>query len=320
MSLSDRVIIVTGAGAGLGRATALLLGSMGARLIVNDYGGSSDGEAGTSDRAEAVVREIRDAGGTAVANADAIGSVQTARRLHEMAMDHFGTVDGLVNNAGIMILGSFDGLSDEKLERVVEINYLGTYRMARAVWPTMKAKGYGRIVNLASNTALGIGNLASYASTKAAVMGLTADMAAEGRRSGIMANSILPVSHTRLSAQPTALKSNPEAVAFTKWLKDNFPPEKVAPVAAYLVSPGCVVTGHHLSAGGGRVARIAHFASEGYIDADLTVEAVAGNIEAAINLGQGQFVDSSPDEMMTYATVAELPGGKRVFRLAPAKN
>lgn len=302
LSFAGQIAVVTGAGAGLGREMALLLARLGANLLVNDYGGDTAGAAGTPERAEQIAAEIRNAGGVAVANAEPVGSVAAAQAIHKAAMDAFGRVDILINNAGVMAIGPVDQISDHDLERCVEINYLGAFRLVRAFWPGMKKQGYGRILNLASNSFLGFGGISPYSSSKSAILGLTAELAIEGQPHGILANCILPVSYTRLAAAPTAA-ANDVSPKFLAWLKDNFSPSMVAPTAAYLVSRQTRCNGEAFTTGGGRVARLAHFTAEGYFDPHLTADAVADNLDAIRDMSKGQFVGSGAEELMYYTRI-----------------
>jgi len=299
MDFKNQVVIVTGAGGGIGRAIALLLGQLGARVIVNDYGGDSLGHAGDSSRAEAVAAEIRAAGGQATANGEAIGSVAAAARLRDMALATYGRIDALINNAGIMAIGEIDEIPDALIERVIETNFLGAYRLLRAVWPGMKAQAYGRIVNVSSSSLLGFGDRAPYGASKAALIGLTADAAFNGKPYGILVNSLLPAAITRLT---DGQAGGADAIDPAMWemLRANFAPEFVAPAAAYLVSPGLAITGEHIVAGANRVARLAHFETTGWRATGMTVADVAGNIAAIRDTGIGAFVASGPEELAQF--------------------
>jgi NAD(P)-dependent dehydrogenase (short-subunit alcohol dehydrogenase family) len=299
MGLKDQVVIVTGAGGGIGRATALLLGRLGARVIVNDYGGDSLGHEGDISRAQAVAGEIRAAGGQATANAEAVGSVAAAAKLRDMALAAYGRIDALINNAGIMAIGEIDQMSDPLIERVIEVNFLGPYRLVRAVWPVMKAQGYGRIVNVSSSSLLGFGDRAPYGASKAALIGLTADAAINGKPYGILVNSLLPAAITRLT---DGQAGGTEAIDPAMWdmLRANFKPEFVAPAAAYLVSPELDISGEHIVAGANRVAKLAHFETAGWRAPGLTVDDIAANIATIRDTATGAFVASGPQELAQF--------------------
>ncbi len=191
LRFDDRVVVVTGAGAGLGRSHALEFARRGASVVVNDLGGGAHGDGSGSAAADQVVAEIKAAGGEAVANYD---SVEEGDAIIGTAMDNFDRVDVVVNNAGILRDASFAKMSDEDWDLIYRVHALGAYRVTKAAWPVMLDQGYGRIVNTAS--AAGIyGNFgqANYAFAKRGLIGLTNTLALEGARKGIKANAIAPV-------------------------------------------------------------------------------------------------------------------------------
>jgi NAD(P)-dependent dehydrogenase (short-subunit alcohol dehydrogenase family) len=164
-----QVAIVTGAGRGMGRTHALLLASRGACVVVNDYGGDpSTLHPGTIDAAQSVVDEITEAGGQAVADGTMIGTGAAAGAVVDHALDAFGRVDMLVNNAGGALIGDIDAFADDEIEGVLRTNLIGPYMLMRRVWPHLRAQSYGRIVNIMSSATLGIGNIAAYAAGKPA--------------------------------------------------------------------------------------------------------------------------------------------------------
>lgn len=299
INFNGDVAIVTGAGGGMGREIALLLAARGARVLVNDYGGDGFGKAGSADRAEAVAREIRDAGGEAVAEASAVGSAETAHRIVATAIAAFGRVDILINNAGIIAPGAIDAVTDEVLTRAIEINLLGQYRLIQAVWPQMRTQGGGRILNVSSNSSLGYANFSTYGASKAGVLGLTANAAIDGKPHGIIVNSLLPVASTRLinSGTEAAASSNPD---FYAWLDLHFPPRLIAPVALALLSPGLAVSGMHFTSGGGRVARLMHVVTEGIHAVTPTPESVLAGLPAVIDGSETVPVGSGMEELLVY--------------------
>ena len=242
-----QVAIVTGAGGGLGLAIAQELARRGAAVLVNDYGGSVQGEGGSPERAEAAAAKLRSDGARAVANAMAVGTPESARAIVAHAVDAFGKVDILVNNAGVARPCPFTAATDENLAAELRTNLLGPYALMRAVWDGMAIRRYGRILNVSSNASFGIGHNTSYATAKAGLIGLTLDTAAEGRPLGIHVNALMPVAYTRM------IEGIPDP-NFVAWFRKHMAPEKVAAAIAFFLSADSQVTGHVLSAGGGRLA------------------------------------------------------------------
>lgn len=198
LRFDDRVVIITGAGNGLGRCHALAFAARGARVVVNDLGGTGDGTGENVAVAEQVVREILDAGGTAIANSD---PVQEGQRIVEQALDEFGRIDVLVNNAGILRDVSFHKMDQGQWDVIYETHLLGAYRTSRAAWPAMREAGFGRIIMTASAAGL-YGNFgqANYAAAKLGLVGLASTLAIEGAGRNIRTNVIAPVAASRLTA------------------------------------------------------------------------------------------------------------------------
>jgi len=272
IDFAGQVAIVTGAGGGMGRAYALELARRGAALVVNDYGGGVLGEQnGSPGPADAVVAEIVGAGGRAVASSLAVGTAASARAIVQAAIDAFGRIDILVNNAGTAIAGPFTAHDDEAIERHYATNLIGGHHLMRTVWPRMAAQHYGRVLNVSSNGALGVGGNAPYGAAKAGMLGLTLDAAIEGKPLGILVNAVMPTSYSRLVEQIP----DPTTVA---WFRDNLPPEKVAAAMAWFLSRDCSETGRMLLTGGGRLSSLV-FAETGEIfDPAINAETVAARI------------------------------------------
>ncbi len=195
-----RVAVVTGAGGGLGRSHALLLAGRGAQVVVNDLGGSRDGSGGGSAMADAVVQEIRNAGGEAVANYDGVHTWQGGQGIIDTAIEAFGRVDLVINNAGILRDASFAKLEEPQLDLVLKVHLYGAFHVTRAAWPHLREQGYGRIVNTTSGSGL-YGNFgqANYSAAKLGLVGLTRTLAIEGAKYGITANAIAPVAASRMT-------------------------------------------------------------------------------------------------------------------------
>jgi NAD(P)-dependent dehydrogenase (short-subunit alcohol dehydrogenase family) len=243
--LDDKVVIVTGAGGGIGRAHALLFAREGAQVVVNDYGGDSKGHAGTSEAAERVVAEISAAGGSAVADAHDV-SVDGAAVVRT-ALDAFGGLHGVVNNAGIANGGTIEDMPVADFQRMIDIHLGGTVAVTRAAWPIMRKQGYGRIVNTSSGSVFAVPHSFAYVTAKAALFGLTRAIAQDGRKIGIKVNAIMPAAYSRLTQQ------SPE---FAPIMEAGFPADAVAPFVGALLSPDVPVTGETFVVGGGRAARV----------------------------------------------------------------
>lgn len=254
--------IVTGAGTGIGRETALILAARGAQVLVNDPAPGA---------AQAVVDEIGAAGGKAFVETTPVGPGDAARNIAQAALDRFGQVDILVNNAGITRPAPFGEDSDADIEQVFAVNLLGPYALMRAVWPGMKVRGYGRILNTSSSAALGSGISGAYAPTKAGIIGLTKDAAISGEPHGISVNAIMPSAHTPL------LQNHPDP-DFRRWFEIHFPARLVAATSVFLTSKDCAVTGEIFSTGGGLVQRVTFYDTAGIIDRELTPEVVRDNL------------------------------------------
>ena len=253
IDFDGRVAIVTGAGGGLGRSHALLLASRGAKVVVNDLGGSRDGSGGGSAMADTVVTEIAEAGGEAVANYDGVHTWEGGQSIVQSALDAFGRVDVVVNNAGILRDTSFAKLDEAQLDLVVKVHLYGGFHVARAAWPHLKDQGYGRIVNTTSGSGL-YGNFgqSNYSAAKLGLVGLTRTLAIEGAKYGITSNVIAPIAMSRMTedVMPPALLERLE-------------PDHVSPLVAYLASEVCTDTGRIYSVGGGYMARVAILEGEG---------------------------------------------------------
>ncbi|WP_249677487.1 SDR family oxidoreductase [Pseudomonas abieticivorans] len=261
----DKVVVVTGAGGGLGRAHALLFAQHGARVVVNDLGGSSQGEGANASAADRVVAEIREAGGTAVANHD---SVTDGDKIIQNALDAFGRVDVVVNNAGILRDKSFHKMDDSDWDLVYRVHVEGAFKVSRAAWPHLREQNFGRIIFTASTSGI-YGNFgqSNYGMAKLGLYGLTRTLAIEGRKHNILVNAIAPTGGTRMT------EGLIPAEVFAK-LK----PELVSPLVVYLGSEGCEDTGGLYEVGGGWMGKVRWERSLGVgfnPDQALSVEAVA---------------------------------------------
>lgn len=275
LRFDDRVAVITGAGRGLGRAYALLLASRGARVVINDPGVSMKGDGTDAAPAETVVREIRTAGGEAVANTDSVATPQGGKAIIDTALDHYGRIDILIHNAGIVRRGGLDELSYEDFESVVDVHMRGGFHVVRPAFPQMKRAGFGRIIMTASINALyGNAGVVNYSMAKAGLIGLANVAALEGAEHGIKSNVILPAAVTRMSEGIDTSVFPP------------MDPELVAPAVCWLAHESCSVTGEMLISAAGRVARAFAAESPGVYRPAWTIEDVAEQIETIRDITQ----------------------------------
>lgn len=294
LRFDDQVALVTGAGGSMGRSYAIELARRGAKVVVNDYGGTTAGVAGTSERADAVVREIKALGGVAIANGAAVGTDEAARGMVAQAVDAFGRLDILVNNAGIVVVGGFDAVSFDSNDSVYRTNLIGPHALISAAWPVMKRQGYGRILNVSSNSTLGSGGCASYSASKAGMIGLALDAARDGAALGINANAVWPIAYSRMFDDVPA----PEFIA---WVEANFTADKVALAMLPLLSRECNITGRIFSTGGGRIARIAMIEDEGVFFPDFTPEDVMNQMATIDAMEHPVTLNAHSEELALYA-------------------
>jgi NAD(P)-dependent dehydrogenase (short-subunit alcohol dehydrogenase family)/acyl dehydratase len=255
----DRVAIVTGAGAGLGRLYALELACRGAKVVVNDLGGARDGSGeGSSKPADKVVAEIKALGGDAVANYDSVATAEGGENIVQCALDAFGTVDILINNAGILRDKSFLKMEPENWQVVLDVHLNGAYNVSRPAFGVMKEKGYGRILMTTSAAGL-YGNFGqtNYTAAKMGLVGLMNTLKLEGQKYDIKVNTIAPVAASRLT----------EDILPPDFL-DKLKPELVAPLAIFLVSENCPVSGNTYNAGMGSFNRVAMVTGPGAVVGD----------------------------------------------------
>ena len=270
LRFDGKVAIVTGAGGGLGRQHALELARRGAKVVVNDLGGSMDGSGGGSDAANKVVDEIKALGGEAIANGSSVTDDAGVALMVKQAMDAWGRIDILIANAGVLRDKSFSKMEIADFEFVLGVHLLGTVKPAKAVWEIMKEQNYGRIVVTTSGSATN-GNFgqSNYAAAKLGVVGLMNVLALEGERHNVLINAIAPAAVTRMTQQLIP----PELQEFVR-------PDLVSSVVAYLCSEACTDTGRIISSVAGNISRV-HYAESPGVQFDPRLPLDPDDVEAA---------------------------------------
>jgi NAD(P)-dependent dehydrogenase (short-subunit alcohol dehydrogenase family) len=290
LGFDGKVAIVTGAGGGIGKQHALLLASRGARVVVNDLGGSVSGDGADVGPAETVAREIRDLGGEAVSDGNSVATPEGGEAIVASALNAFGRVDIVVNNAGILRDKTFNNLTPDLLNPVLDVHLKGAFYVTRPAWLQFREQGYGRVVNTSSNSGI-LGNFgqANYGAAKMGLVGFTRVLAAEGAKYNIKVNAIAPLARTRMTEELMG-----DRVA-------ALDPELVSPVVAYLAHEDVPVSGEIYTVGGGRVARFFIGMTTGYYNPKLSPEDVRDNL-AEIRDEHGYTVPSGPAEEFTLLT------------------
>jgi len=294
MDFKDRVVIVTGAGQGLGRMYALDFAAKGAKVIVNDLGGSSKGAGADGKVADAVVAEIKAAGGEATANYD---SVVEGDKIVQTAIDAYGRIDVVINNAGILRDVGFAKMKDADWDIIQAVHLKGAYKVTKAAWPYMKEQKYGRVVFVASAAGL-YGNFgqANYSAAKLGLVGFCNTLAVEGKKANILCNTIAPLAASRMTEKlmpPQILK--------------EIKPEYVSPLVQYLSHESSKHTGGVYETGGGWVAKVRFQRSAGAVVArdQMTMEGVAAILDKAADFSKPSY-PSTP----THSVMGVLDGLK----------
>ena len=273
----NRVAIVTGAGAGLGRAHALLLAERGAKVVVNDLGGAVDGRGGAHAAADTVVAEIKKRGGTAVANYDSVATPEGAKRIVKTATDAFGRLDIVVNNAGILRDKSFGKMDPGDFDAVMQVHLFGSYHVTQAAWPILYQQKYGRVV-MTTSVAGTNGNFGqtNYGAAKMGLLGFMNCLAIEGAKNNVLVNAISPGAITRMTEALVP-------AARATYMKAEF----VAPAVAYLCSEDCKVTATIINASSAGYSRTHYFETDGVQfdpDKPVTLEMFAEAFPAVTDL------------------------------------
>ena len=283
-----KVAIVTGAGGGLGRQHALLLASRGARVVVNDLGGSVSGEGSDLGPADKTAEEIRSAGGEAVSDGHSVSTPEGGAAIVQTAIDAYGRIDIVINNAGILRDKSFHNLTPELLEPVLDVHLKGAFYVTQPAWVRMRDQGYGRVINTTSQSGV-LGNFgqANYGAAKMGLVGLTRVLAIEGAKHNIKVNAIAPIARTRMTEELMGAAA------------EALDPDLVSPVVAWLASEDCSVTGEVYTVAAGRVGRFFVGMTKGYFNPKLTVEDVRDHL-AEIRDETGYLVPANSSEETAF--------------------
>jgi NAD(P)-dependent dehydrogenase (short-subunit alcohol dehydrogenase family) len=294
LRFDQRVCVVTGAGGGLGRSHALELARRGAKVLVNDLGGSLDGTGASTRAAQRVVDEITALGGEAAANYDSVATPRGGQAVIDAALAAFGRVDVLVNNAGILRDKAFHKMDQSMVDAVIDVHLKGAFYVTQPAFRLMREQGYGRIISTSSASGL-FGNFgqANYGAAKAGLAGLTRVLAIEGAGHGIRANAIAPIAATRMTED------------LLGELASRVTPETVSPIVAYLAHEECAVNGNVYSVAGGRVARIVTVETSGVVLPEVTAEAFRDQVSEIEQPGaHGYYEPGSLDAETTIIAKA----------------
>jgi NAD(P)-dependent dehydrogenase (short-subunit alcohol dehydrogenase family) len=285
----NRVAVITGAGGGLGKTYALELARRGAKVVVNDLGGAADGTGGGSSMADATVKEITEAGGAAVANYDSVATPEGGEAIVKAAVDNFGQVDIVINNAGILRDKTFAKLAPPDLKAIISVHLEGAFYVSQPAFRVMKERSYGRFIFTASTAGI-FGNFGqtNYGAAKFGLVGLSNVLSLEGAKYNIKSNVVAPVANTRLTKDLLGP------------MADSLEPEQVTPLVCYLVSEECELSHEVFSVGGGKFARIFVGMAPGWSagkGAKPSVEEVRDHMDQIRNQEGYSVPDSIGDEM-----------------------
>ena len=297
LRFDGQVAIVTGGGRGLGRLYAMELARRGARVLVNDLGGSSRGDGSDISVADQVVVEIEAEGGVAAASGDSVGTSEGGQAIVDAALEKFGRVDIVINNAGIISFTPFDQVTPDEWRKTLNVHLDGSFHVSQPAFRAMKRQGYGRFVFVSSTFgAFGQKGASSYAAAKAGLLGLSNVVALEGAEHGIRSNAVLPVGFSRMVTDQESGDSVPPG---RKAFYDAIRPELITPLVVYLASRDCTLSHRAIAACAGRYSRVFAGYGDGWLSeagSMPSAEDVAARV-AKIDSTDGFFVpESSVDE------------------------
>jgi NAD(P)-dependent dehydrogenase (short-subunit alcohol dehydrogenase family) len=326
MSIGDlrfdgQVAVITGAGGGLGKQYALLLAARGARVVVNDIGGSVTGVGSNTEAASAVVAEIRKGGGEAVADSHSVTSPEGGQAIIDTALRAWGRVDIVINNAGIVGDAPFEDMTADRLEPLIDVHLKGVFYVTRPAWKLMREQRYGRVLNTCSAAGiLGAEGMSNYGAAKTGLIGFTRVLAAEGTGHNIKVNAIAPIAYTRMLAHSVdgatgreAIKNDASSQAVLDDLVGQYlqklDPALVAPVVAFLTHQDCPVSGEIYTVGAGHVARFFVGRTKGFYSPALSIEDVRDHLEEIRDETRYTVPGGPADEMGDlFATIMRSPG------------
>jgi NAD(P)-dependent dehydrogenase (short-subunit alcohol dehydrogenase family) len=316
MRFDDEVAVITGAGGGLGKEYALLLASRGARVLVNDIGGSVTGAGSNTDAAANAVEEIRQHGGEAVADTSSVTSSEGGQAIIDAAMQAWGRVDIVINNAGIVRDAPFEDITADRLDPLIDVHLKGAFHVTRPAWKVMREQHYGRILNTCSAAGLlGAERMSNYGAAKTGLVGLTRVLAAEGADRNIKVNAIAPIAYTRMLAHSVdgatgrqAAENDAAAQAVLDDLVAQYlqklDPALVAPVAAFLTHRDCPVSGEIYTVGAGHVARFFIGRTKGFYSPALSMEQMRDHLDEVRDEADYSVPAGPADEMSAlFATI-----------------
>ncbi len=312
LRFDGQVAVITGAGGGLGKEHALLLASRGARIVVNDIGGSVTGVGSNSAAASAVAEEIRQRGGEAVADGHSVTTAESGQAIIDAAVRTWGRVDIVINNAGIVRDSPFEEITTDRLEPLLDVHLKGAFYVTRPAWKVMREQRYGRILNTCSAAGiLGAAGMSNYGAAKTGLIGFTRVLAAEGADQNIKVNAIAPIAYTRMlahSVEGAAPQDDTSAQAVLDHLVAQYlqklDPALVAPVVAFLTHNRCPVTGEIYTVGAGHVARFFIGRTKGFYSPALTIEDVRDHLDEIRDTADYTVPGGPADEMSElFATI-----------------